>query len=157
MFRNEQCVNQIFIAVNEKILSEQTFFDILERRHKNTQKIVIVCENSNPNLSVNSPKNLTIEFVDKISFYDDYIVASNTKLDTSSLNVKTKKTLKNILSNLFVPTKAKQYFFCGLILIFSSLILPYKTYYLIFGSLFLMFTILCKLQPSISNRIKSKK
>lgn len=156
MFKNDQCVNQIFIATNERFISEQTLYRIIERRHQSTQNIIIICENSNLNLNVNLVKNLDVKIVDKVAFYDDFIISLNTQLDTSSLNAKTKKTMRQILSNILIPTKAKQYFFCGLILIFSSLILPYKTYYLIFGSLFLMFTILCKLLPVISNRIKSK-
>lgn len=162
IFNNSMLVNdeketqQIFIETNEQILSEQALFSVLERRSKDAKKIIIICENFNPKLNVNLLKNLTIEIVDKTNFYNKYILPSNIKLDLSTLNTKTRKNIRQLLSNLFIPVKAKQYFFCGLILIFSSLILPYKTYYLIFGSLFLVFTILCKLQPVISNRINGK-
>jgi len=156
LIKREQNTQQIFIATNEKLLSEQTLFNIIEKRHNDTKQIIIICENLSPNLTVEILKNLTIEMVDKTKFFHSYVSTSNTHLDISTLCSKPKKTARQILSNLFVPIKAKQYFFCGLILIFSSLILPYKTYYLIFGSLLLLFTILCKLQPLISNRFKSK-
>ena len=156
IYKHEQNLHQIFIATNEKILSEQTLFNILENRHELAQKILIICENYNTTFNTNLLKDLIIKIVDKTTFFDEYLSVINTQLDTTVLNEKCKKTIKQIMSNLFVPHKAKQYFFCGLILIFSSLILPYKTYYLIFGSLLMLFTILCKLQPAISNSIKSK-
>lgn len=156
LIKNDQELYQIFISTTEKIFSEESFFSVLESRHIDTKKLIIICENFNQNINTNILKNLVIKIVDKTTFYDEYFSVANTKLDTTILTTNSKKTLQQILNNLFTPSKSKQYFFCGLILIFSSLILPYKTYYLIFGSLFLVFTILCKLQPIFSNRINGK-
>jgi len=62
---------------------------------------------------------------------------------------KQKFNIKTLALNLFVPQKAKSYLFCGSILIFSSIILPYNYYYIIVGSMLLMFGIICKLLPKI--------
>lgn len=156
LIKSGQELHQIFVTTTEKFLSEQSFFNILEKRQKNIKKLYIICENFNTNLNINLVSNLDIQIVDKTIFFDEYISNSSVLIDTSILNYKTKKTIKQMCKNFFIPIKSKQYFFCGLILIFSSLILPYKTYYLICGTLLLTFAILCKLQPVISNRINRK-
>ncbi len=156
VFSHEDKVHQIFIVTNEKALNEQTLFSIIERRVASAQKIILVCENSNPSLNLNLLNNLEIKVVDKFKFYDEFVSKSKAELPTSNLKLKTKKPLKILLANILIPPKAKQYFFCGLILIFSSLILPYKTYYLIFGSLFLVFAIISKLHPLLHNFFKRK-
>jgi len=65
------------------------------------------------------------------------------KINTKEL----KLNFKTILKNFIQPKKSKQFFWCGFVLIFSSIILPFKTYYLIFGSLFLLASIACKVIP----------
>ena len=156
IFSEDTEQSQVFIATNERVLSEQSLYSIIEKIEKETKNVYIICESMNPNLCCSPLKNINIKFLDKVSFYDEYLTKSPTPLDTSKLNMPVKKTFKIILQNVFIPNKAKQYFFYGIILIFSSLILPYTTYYLIFGSLFLLFAIACKLRPIISNRFERK-
>ena len=50
------------------------------------------------------------------------------------------------MKNFIQPKKAKSYFCCGLLLIFSGFIIPMKTYYFVLGSLLLLFAIMCKLK-----------
>ena len=85
-------------------------------------------------------EKLFIDYFSKYQIYPD-----ESKINTSI----TKLKFKDILNGLFIPEKAKSYFFCGLILIFSSIILPYHLYYIIFGSLLLIFSIICKILPKI--------
>ncbi len=105
-----------------------------------------VCENINSKIFLNKK----IVFLTKEKLYTDCflkysIFPDDSKIDTSI----TKLKFKDILNNFFLPEKSRSYFFCGLILIFSSIILPYHIYYVLFGSMLLIFSILCKLLPKI--------
>ncbi len=61
-----------------------------------------------------------------------------------NFNNKEKKKLK-LFSNLLNKKKAKNFFFFGLIFLFTSAFLPIKTYYVIFGFVFLSFSLFLRL------------
>ena len=96
-------------------------------------------------------KNIEINLIDKRQLYDDYFLKYGIYPDDSNLEKNINKLkLKDVFKQMFLPNKAKSYFFCGLILIFSSIILPYHVYYLIFGSMLMLFAIICKILPKFN-------
>lgn len=112
--------------------------------------IDIICQDVSQNINSNIFIDKKIVFLTKEKLYTDYfskysIFPDDSKIDTSI----TKLKFRDILKNFFLPEKARSYFFCGLILIFSSIILPYHIYYILFGSTLLIFAIVCKLLPKI--------
>ena len=132
------------ISENDLINLVDEFLDIV------VDVIDIICNDVNPNINSKIFVDKKITFITKQKLYLDYfskyqIFPDNSKIDTSI----TKLRFKDILNNMFIPQKAKSYFFCGLILIFSSIILPYHIYYIVFGSLLLIFSILCKILPKL--------
>ena len=132
------------ISENDLINLVDEFLDI------DVDVIDIICNDVNPNINSKIFVDKKIIFITKQKLYLDYfskyqIFPDNSKIDTSI----TKLRFKDILNNMFIPQKAKSYFFCGLILIFSSIILPYHIYYIVFGSLLLIFSILCKILPKL--------
>ena len=132
------------ISENDLINLVDEFLDI------DVDVIDIICNDVNPNINSKIFVDKKITFITKQKLYLDYfskyqIFPDNSKIDTSI----TKLRFKDILNNMFIPQKAKSYFFCGLILIFSSIILPYHIYYIVFGSLLLIFNILCKILPKL--------
>lgn len=143
---NKNC--QIVIATHIEKISQFELVNLVSNLGKNVQILKIICCDYDTNLNTQILNNLEIEMVAKKKLYDDFFLHYNTYPICSDLNTeKSKFTLSKILKNFIVPNKAKSYFLCGLILIFSSLILPYHFYYIIFGSVLLLFSILCKLQP----------
>lgn len=132
------------ISENDLINLVDEFLDI------DVDVIDIICNDVNPNINSKIFVDKKITFITKQKLYLDYfskyqIFPDNSKIDTSI----TKLRFMDILNNMFIPQKAKSYFFCGLILIFSSIILPYHIYYIVFGSLLLIFSILCKILPKL--------
>ena len=132
------------ISENDLINLVDEFLDI------DVDVIDIICNDVNPNINSKIFVDKKITFITKQKLYLDYfskyqIFPDNSKIDTSI----TKLRFKDILNNMFIPQKAKSYFFGGLILIFSSIILPYHIYYIVFGSLLLIFSILCKILPKL--------
>ena len=59
--------------------------------------------------------------------------------------------IKDILKNSLSRSHAKGYFISGLILLFTSLIIPFKIYYVVFSSVLFILSILCKFKPSPPN------
>ena len=140
--------HQIILATNLQKLTQFDLITILENLEKSVSVLKIICCDFDQNLNTNVIKNLNIEIITKQKLFDDYFSPSNIFPNRSNLSPKIeKKKVEKILRNLFIPSKSKSYFLCGLILIFSSIILPYHWYYLIFGSTLLLFSIACKLIP----------
>ena len=113
-------------------------------------EIKIICKEKNPTLNLKVFKNTNIEIVSKKELYDEWFLKHSIFPETCFLNTeKNKINLKKILRNFIVKSKSKSYLFCGFILLFSSIILPYHLYYLIFGSLLIIMSILCRFEHLI--------
>lgn len=141
----------VIIATHIERISENDLINLVDEfLDIDVDVIDIICNDVNPNINSKIFVDKKIIFITKQKLYLDYfskyqIFPDNSKIDTSI----TKLRFKDILNNMFIPQKAKSYFFCGLILIFSSIILPYHIYYIVFGSLLLIFSILCKILPKL--------
>ncbi len=134
----------------EKIYEHDLINIVDEFLDLNFDEIDIVCagvENVNANIFLDKK----INFIDKFTLYqlfkkhNIYPKCDNIKTDHDKIR------FVEILKHMFVPAKAKGYFLCGLVIIFSSIILPYHIYYLVFGSVLMLFSIACKLMPKFSN------
>lgn len=141
----------VIVATHIERISENDLINLVDEfLDTDVDVIDIICNDVNPNINSKIFVDKKIIFITKQKLYLDYfskyqIFPDNSKIDTSI----TKLRFKDILNNMFIPQKAKSYFFCGLILIFSSIILPYHIYYIVFGSLLLIFSILCKILPKL--------
>ena len=152
LFYNTDKSNAIIIATQLLKLTENDFLNIVQ----NTQDLkvdnveIICCESENFNTNILTNKSYKI--INKTKLFNLYFKPKNIYPNSSNINGKVLKTnWQTILKNFFLPHKAKSYFICGLVLIFSSIILPFKTYYIIFGSILLMFALICKLKKLTEN------
>lgn len=148
VFNSNNKICQILVALTQEKLTQFALENLISMKEPNVEVLKIVCCETDTNLSTKILKNLEIEIITKKKLYDEFFLPNNTFPDCSNLNTnKERKKFKEIMKNFFIPSKAKSYFLCGLILIFLSIIIPYHTYYLIFGSVLLIFSVACKLQP----------
>lgn len=142
----------LVIATNSSVLTQEDLINIIEQNNKNVDHLEIVCNEVGGNVNANLIKNLKITFINKTKLYNEFFAKQNIFPNTSILNEKELKlNWKNIIKNILQEQKSKRYFILGFVLIFSSLILPFKTYYLIFGTGFLVCSILCKLLPKFKH------
>ena len=127
-------------------LDNENFLDLIEQHHNcKADCIDIICGDSLVDTNKNILKNKQIFIVDKFKLFS-MCEQNNLFPKNENLNVSASKVnFKQILQSFFVPSKSKPYFMCGLILIFSSIILPFHVYYLIFGSILLLFSLACKM------------
>jgi len=146
-FYKEGKKHQLIVASHIEKLNQFELENLLQNLEKDTQIFIVICNEILNNLNTKILNNLEIKFVMKNELFNDFFCKQNIYPDCSNLRVeKTKIKFRDLIKNFFVPSKAKSYFLCGLVLIFSSIILPFHTYYLIFGSVLLLFSIICKLQ-----------
>lgn len=139
--------NLYFVLTESEILTQNVFINLIaQARNLNFSSLHIVCgetENFNQNLLID--KKIDIINKQKLAqiFADKQI-----KINCDGLNLNDAKfSFKEFAKNVFKPAKAKSYFLCGLVLLFSSLILPFNFYYIIFGSMLMLFSLLCKILP----------
>lgn len=89
-------------------------------------------------------KDRNIRLININKFYN-ILSAKQIEVQTNHIDLsKPKVSVREILKNSLAPQKAKGYFISGLVLLFTSLIIPYKVYYVVFSSLLLLLSILCK-------------
>ncbi|MFQ6752173.1 MAG: hypothetical protein ACLRFL_01225 [Clostridia bacterium] len=130
-----------------KLTNSDTLELIQEYRDLDCEVIDIICSEFESNINTKIFKNKEINLINKTKLYNDFFEKYNTFPTSENIDKNVNKlTLKSILKNFFLPQKAKSYFFCGLLLIFSSLIIPYNAYYIIVGSMLLTFSLICKLR-----------
>ena len=146
IYNNNEETHTIIFATNLTQINQENLINILEEHSIKTTHLEIVCQDMNSNVNCKFLNNLKIEFINKTKLYNDFFKKHNIFPNTSILNNKELKfNWKMVFKNLLHEQKAKRYFILGFVLIFSSLILPFKTYYLIFGTAFLICSILCKI------------
>lgn len=147
IFKKGGKLHKIIIATNLELVGEFEYINLLQGI-KNVDVLEIICNEFKPTLNSKILAQTTVKFITKKVLYDEYFSSFNIHPNCENLNTKTEpKRLKELAKNFFLPQRAKSYFFSGLILIFSSIILPYHFYYLIFGTALLFFSIICKLMP----------
>lgn len=151
-FKQNEKTCAIIFATDFLNISENDFLNIVKQcKSLNVDEVQIIC-NTYEKFNTNILNNKKFTLINKEKLFTEYFEKHDISPDTDILFSGVNKIkFIYILSNFFIPHKAKSYFVCGLILIFSSIILPYNTYYIIFGSMLLIFAIICKLKKIISD------
>ena len=149
IFYKENKKTLIILATTYNMIDTKILLNLIDEFYSdNIDSFLIVCESIAPDILKDIFKDKEINFITKKILFNDYFLKNNIFPKTTHLNLtKPKINFKNILNSLFIPQKAKSYFTCGLILIFSSIILPYHYYYIVFGSVLLTFSVICKILP----------
>lgn len=147
--------NQHHIIINATHIEKLTQNDLINLLEGigdiNADKIEIIC-NSYTDLKTKIYKDKVITLIDKDTLYNDYFSSADIYPDISNIdNSITKFSWKDFFVNIFSLKKSRSYFLAGFIMIFSSIILPYHVYYLIFGTTFIVFAIICKILPTLKN------
>ena len=142
--------HQIILATHFDKVDQRTLLNLLDENAANADCYDVICVSSEY-INSNIYANKSINIINKEKLYKLFVETSvfpNTEMLAKNIS---KPKFKDILREFFVPSKSKSYFFCGLILIFSSIILPYHYYYIVFGSVLLLFSIICKLLPKFKD------
>lgn len=119
---------------------------------KKCDRLVVFCSSFNQDAKLISSafKDKKIELVDLEQLYHIFN-KHNIHIDTTNIDLnKSKISILDILKNSISRNKSKGYFLSGLILLFTSIIIPYKIYYVIFSSILFLLSLLCRLRPNIS-------
>ena len=148
LFECDGKISQIILATHLDCLKQNDLINMLDEHALNVDKYIFICaEDLTTNTKIFLDKE--IEILNKYKLIE-LLENANSLPNTERLNKQiSKPTFKEILSKLFTQNKAKSYFFCGLILIFSSIILPFHFYYVVFGSMLMLFSIICKLKKQM--------
>lgn len=144
-------------APNFYQLTEQDLINILkDAKNIEFDEILILCTKIENVIKIRKYNKKPIKIYEKIDIFCNLFEKYKIFPEITDIDIiREKLKFKDILLAFFIPQKAKGYFFCGLILIFSSIILPYYIYYTVMGSLLLLFSIICKLLPKITSLYKS--
>ena len=146
---------KIYASICETSLSvftENDFLNIVKATKNMKADIIEIICNKFENFNTKILKDKEFKLISKEKLFKDYFEKENIYPDASEIDTSiVKPKFVDLLANMFLPHKSKSYFVCGLVLIFSSIILPYHTYYVVFGSMLLLFAIICKLKKIISD------
>lgn len=102
-----------------------------------------------------SIENVNIEFINLNELYK-YSEQNNIEYLTKiNINKKPKYSPKDLLCIVLCKEKSKNYFWLGVLLLFSSLFTPYSTYYIVFSSILFIMSLISRFNfPFQSKKIK---
>ena len=130
VYTKDNLKHLIGLADQLDVVNNQNIIPLInEFTNANVDVIEIICNEVDSNLNSKIFLDKTMIFTNKKKLYLNYFLKHNLFPDATNINLKSNKLkFTDIVKNMFIPQKAKSYFFCGLILIFSSIILPYHFY-----------------------------
>lgn len=135
----------MIIEMQEEKITENFLFNLLKLYLNKTKNLTIVCNDYDEKTreTVKLIKNIKIIFINKYDFFV-YCKEKNLKITENLQIIKNKLNFSIILKNFFHKTHFKGFFYSGVIMLFSSFIVPFRIYYLIFGVILLIFSLICK-------------
>ncbi len=147
--KNEKRIMLVDKTEIEKF-SNNNLINLLSELPEDFNELHILCQNYESGIKNEIFKEKTIKLYEKTEIFNVFFEKNKIFPETAALNL-TKQKLKfsEILRLFFQPNKSKGYFFCGLILLFSSIILPYQIYYRIFGTALMLMSVACKIIPKL--------
>lgn len=149
------------IVLSPNIKSRQLEIDELidlynQINKKNINKIIILCNNFNPNIEkiLNNFDTKTI-VLDFNQTYNLLLKKYNMfpKITIKS-DAKAKSTFKQILSSAFDKKKTRGYVVSAMFIIFSSFFVSFRVYYLIVATILLIFALLCQFEQKFNKPSK---
>ncbi len=157
---NSQALNTIVYPYfsHEKLTSDLVF-NILKKisNHENLTIKIIGCQiDDDAKALLKKMQNVQIVFVSLQNFCKEN--PSIFDIDIKINFDKPKTTLSILAQYATNPKRAKNYLLYGFLLIFTSFLVPFKLYYLIFGSVLCLVALVIKILPNvISKRLVDKK
>lgn len=150
-FKNEN--NLYFTLTETSVLDKNKFLNIVSQAQNfDFETLYIICGESIEPLNLQIFKTKQVKIINKIQLLADFENKNIDIVSNSNFNLSPPKLhWKDIAKNFFAQHKAKSYFVCGLILLFSSIVLPHNFYYIIFGSMLMLFAIICKILPKFNS------
>lgn len=127
-----------------------------QAKNLNVNEIIIVANAFDEKCKslANAIKEIKISIFDAFDTYEKFIEPSkifpNKVIDTS----KAKLSFKQVINYAFSKERTKHYLLFGLILIISSFFVYFKVYYLVFGSILLVFALLTRILPKFKKEQK---
>ena len=146
-------IKNIFTFYYANELNESTLLNIINTHQ--TPHLTIFCSTYSQDVKIiaNAFKNMQISLVNLEELFEIFNKHS-IQLDTSHIDLnKHKITIKEILKNSISRNKSKPYFISGLVLLFTSLIIPYRLYYVIFSSILFSLSLICRFKPTTKSNI----
>lgn len=128
-------------------LNEATLLKIVKSTKNNHITICCITYSNDVKYILNAFKNKYINLIHAEQLYEIFM-QNNIVIDTSNIDLSQHKvTLPEVLKGIISRNKSKGYFLSGLIILFTSLIIPYKIYYVIFSTILFILSLVCRFKP----------
>lgn len=128
------------------ILDEYILLDIINKFLYKSDEIIVLCTQytDKANKIASSIANHKISLLNKSETYFN-LFSKNDCVPKSNLITEkaTKFTFKDFWQKFSSKNNAKKFFLSGLLLLVVSIIIPYSVYYIVFGSLLMIFALIC--------------
>lgn len=145
---NKENIIHIFTFYYSSQLTDSQLLSLI--KDKKCNNLVVFCSSFSQDAKLISSafKDKKIELINLEQLYDIF-TKYDIEVDFSNIDLnKSKLSLLDIIKNSLSRNKSKGYFISGLVLLFTSIIIPYKIYYVIFSSILFALSLACRLRPS---------
>ena len=135
----------IYTFFFSELLTDSKLLEIIKNKHADNITIFCVGYNQNTLLVSQAITNIKIKLITLDELYK-ICEANNISVNTDHIDLTSHKMhIKDILKGFISPNKSKGYFISGLITLLTSLIIPYRIYYVVFSTILFALSIACKL------------
>ena len=117
-----------------------------QNKNRKINKVIIICNDYNDECKnfIKNFQKIEYEIMDVGDLYLNYIIPQNYFPNFEVEKIPNEKfSFTKFKKYAFNKRKAKTYFFCGIILLFSSYLVPLKMYYLTFSAIMFISSLLC--------------
>ena len=138
--------NIVHISLSCEKFSKNMLLDLIKTYKNKCDRLIVITHTISTDCEsfAKTITNLEVCLLNKFDFYN--LCVQNKIEIEEQLQLKTEKlNIKNIFKNFLSPSHFKGFFISGCLLIFTSFIFRFTNYYLIFGTILLIISLLCKL------------
>ena len=144
----------VTLSLKNETFNKTILLDLIKTYKNKCDKLIIFASSiASDCLSFSkSILNFKVVLLDKQDFYN-FCVENNIEIE-EKIKLKVEKiSIKNIAKNFFSASHFKGFFITGCLLIITSVIFPFTNYYLIFGTILIIISLICKLPKFKAKKI----
>ena len=154
-----------YIIINKKVLrpifslqtitSKEVLETYTKTKDENFEKIIIVCKNASEDAKeiVNYLSNINLIILEQFDAYENIYKPLNFEVPKMEIEKKEKKKITDYLYLAFNKSRTKNYLMISVFMLFSSFVLRYNLYYIVFASI----TTLMGLYSHFNKRFNTEK
>ena len=130
---------------------KEFIYDVISNYKNKCDRLILVADSWPDDCAIISKNLGSVILLDKVAMYNQFYLPQN-KYPDAKIEIRQieKVKIKDIALACIKRKNFSRYLMAGLVIMFASIIMPYNIYYIIWGSILLVISLICLISPSWS-------